>query len=68
MTTSTEPDESFHIPIEAAEFYETAFVPAFFGQWAPILCEAAGVAAGQRTQRGLTRRASRRTASEERSA
>jgi len=47
MTTSTEPDESFHIPIEAAEFYETAFVPAFFGQWAPILCEAAGVAAGQ---------------------
>jgi ubiquinone/menaquinone biosynthesis C-methylase UbiE len=46
MTTSTEPSESFHIPIEAAEVYETAFVPAFFAQWAPILCEAAGVTAG----------------------
>ncbi|MGH4008657.1 MAG: class I SAM-dependent methyltransferase [Pseudonocardiaceae bacterium] len=34
--------------IEAAEFYESAFVPAFFAQWAPILCEAAGVGPGQR--------------------
>ena len=29
-------------------FYEAAFVPAFFAQWAPILCEAAGVAPGHR--------------------
>lgn len=48
MTTSTESQESFQIPPEAAEFYESAFVPAFFAQWAPILCEAAGVAPGQR--------------------
>jgi ubiquinone/menaquinone biosynthesis C-methylase UbiE len=40
--------ESFEIPIEAAEAYEAAFVPAFFAQWAPILCAAAGVSAGQR--------------------
>ena len=40
--------ESFQIPIEAAEFYEAAFVPAFFAQWAPILCGAAGVTPGQR--------------------
>ena len=48
MTTSTEQPESFQIPIEAAEFYESAFVPAFFAQWAPILCTAAGVSPGQR--------------------
>jgi ubiquinone/menaquinone biosynthesis C-methylase UbiE len=48
MTTSTEPSESFQLPIEAAEFYESAFVPAFFAQWAPILCDAAAVAPGQR--------------------
>ncbi len=48
MTISTESPESFQIPIEAAEFYESAFVPAFFAQWAPILCEAAGVGPGQR--------------------
>ncbi len=46
--TSTEPSESFQIPIEAAEAYEAAFVPAFFAQWAPILLDAAGVTAGQR--------------------
>ena len=38
MTTSTEPSESFQIPIEAAEAYEEEFVPAFFAQWAPVLC------------------------------
>ncbi|MFF2028243.1 class I SAM-dependent methyltransferase, partial [Streptomyces sp. NPDC058171] len=48
MTTSSEASESFQIPLEAAEFYESAFVPAFFAQWAPILCDAAGVAPGQR--------------------
>src|SRR5688572_8706675 len=46
--TSTEPSESFQIPIEAAETYEAVFVPAFFAQWAPILCDAADVTAGQR--------------------
>lgn len=48
MSTSTESSESFQIPIDAAEFYESAFVPAFFAQWAPILCEAAGIGPGQR--------------------
>jgi ubiquinone/menaquinone biosynthesis C-methylase UbiE len=51
MTTSTDSagsSESFQIPIEAAEFYESAFVPAFFAQWAPILCDAAGVGPGRR--------------------
>src|SRR5262245_11440805 len=44
--TATQP-ESFQIPIEAAEVYEQAFVPAFFAQWASLLCDAAGVAVGQ---------------------
>ena len=43
----TESIETFQIPIEAAECYEAEFVPAFFAQWAPILCTAAGVTAGQ---------------------
>lgn len=46
--TTTDPSESFQIPVEAAEMYESAFVPAFFAQWAPILCGAAGIAPGQR--------------------
>jgi ubiquinone/menaquinone biosynthesis C-methylase UbiE len=46
--TTPEPSESFQIPIEAANAYEAAFVPALFAQWAPILCDAAGVSAGQR--------------------
>lgn len=45
---STASSESFQIPLEAAEAYEAAFVPAFFAQWAPILCDAAGVETGQR--------------------
>ncbi len=40
------PAEAFQIPVEAAELYESAFVPAFFAQWAPILCDLAGVAPG----------------------
>jgi ubiquinone/menaquinone biosynthesis C-methylase UbiE len=48
MTRSTESSETFQIPLEAAEAYEDAFVPAFFSQWAPVLCDAAGVTAGQR--------------------
>ena len=43
--TNTQPAESFQIPIEAAEAYEATFVPAFFAQWAPILCDAAGIGA-----------------------
>ena len=46
MTTSTESSESFQIPVEAAEAYEAAFVPGLFAQWAPILCDAAGVIKG----------------------
>ncbi len=46
--TTTESSESFQITREIAEFYETAFVPAFFAQWAPLLCQAAGVAPGHR--------------------
>lgn len=41
------PVEAFQIPIEAAELYEARFVPAIFGEWAPYLVEAAGVAPGQ---------------------
>jgi SAM-dependent methyltransferase len=40
--------ETFQLPIEAAEFYESAFVPAFFAQWAPLLCDAACVESGHR--------------------
>jgi SAM-dependent methyltransferase len=46
--TTTQPSESFQIPIAAAEAYESAFVPAFFSQWAPLLCTAAGIARGDR--------------------
>ena len=46
--TITDSSESFQIPIEAAEAYEATFVPAFFAQWAPILCDAAAVTAGHR--------------------
>jgi ubiquinone/menaquinone biosynthesis C-methylase UbiE len=46
VTTSPQTPESFQIPIEAAELYESAFVPGFFAQWAPILGEVAGVEAG----------------------
>ena len=36
--------ETFQLPLEAAEAYEAMFVPAFFAQWAPLTCAAAGVA------------------------
>ncbi|HEY5784762.1 MAG TPA: methyltransferase domain-containing protein [Microlunatus sp.] len=42
----TEPVESFQVTPEAAEMYEAAFVPAFFTQWASILCEEAGISSG----------------------
>jgi ubiquinone/menaquinone biosynthesis C-methylase UbiE len=38
--------ETFQISTEAAEMYESKFVPAIFGEWAPHLVEAAGVAPG----------------------
>jgi SAM-dependent methyltransferase len=39
--------ETFQLSVEAAEVYESSFVPALFAEWAPHLVEAAGVAAGQ---------------------
>ncbi len=45
---ATEASECFQIPLEIAEFYEATFVPAFFAQWAPLLCDSAGVTPGLR--------------------
>ena len=39
--------ETFQISAEQAEFYESKFVPAIFGEWAPHLIDVAGVAPGQ---------------------
>jgi SAM-dependent methyltransferase len=39
--------ETFQLSVEAAEVYESGFVPALFAEWAPHLVEAAGVAPGQ---------------------
>jgi SAM-dependent methyltransferase len=39
--------ETFQLSLAAAEAYETRFVPAIFGEWAPHLVQAAGVAPGQ---------------------
>jgi ubiquinone/menaquinone biosynthesis C-methylase UbiE len=39
--------ETFQLSLAAAEAYESKFVPAIFGEWAPHLVEAAGVAPGQ---------------------
>ncbi len=44
MATSV---ESFRLSVEAAERYESGFVPALFGDWAPVLVDAAGVRPGQ---------------------
>jgi SAM-dependent methyltransferase len=40
--------EAFQISPAAAEAYEADFVPAFFAQWAPVLCRAAGIEPGHR--------------------
>lgn len=40
--------EAFDLPPEIAENYERVFVPAFFAQWAPMLCDAAGLSPGAR--------------------
>jgi SAM-dependent methyltransferase len=39
--------ETFQLSVEAAEMYESSFVPALFADWALYLAEAAGVAPGQ---------------------
>ena len=39
--------ETFQLSVDAAELYEAKFVPAIFGEWAPLLVDAAGVAPGQ---------------------
>ncbi|MGH8923089.1 MAG: methyltransferase domain-containing protein [Acidimicrobiia bacterium] len=39
--------ETFQISAEQAEYYESKFVPAIFGEWAPHLVEAGSVSPGQ---------------------
>jgi SAM-dependent methyltransferase len=39
--------ETFQLSVEAAEVYESQFVPALFAEWAPHLVEAGGVVPGQ---------------------
>jgi SAM-dependent methyltransferase len=39
--------ETFQLSVEAAEVYESRFVPALFAGWAAHLVEAAGIAPGQ---------------------
>ncbi len=41
-------EQTFQIPLSAAEAYEERFVPAIFAEWAPHTVEAAGVAPGHR--------------------
>ncbi len=43
----TSPVETFQLAVEAAEAYESKFVPAMFGEWAAYLVDAAGIAPGQ---------------------
>jgi ubiquinone/menaquinone biosynthesis C-methylase UbiE len=45
-TVDDNSDETFQIPIEVAELYESKFVPALFAEWAPRLIEIAGVRSG----------------------
>jgi SAM-dependent methyltransferase len=40
--------ETFLLSLEAAEVYESSFVPALFAPWAPMLVDAAGVSDGDR--------------------
>lgn len=46
VSASTSPTESFQVPLETARAYEATFVPAFFAQWAPLLCGVAGIRSG----------------------
>ncbi len=41
-------DPALRAQIEAAAAYESLFVPALFGQWAPIVADAAAIRPGQR--------------------
>ena len=43
----TGPVQTYQLSVQAAEAYESSFVPALFADWAPHLVEAAGVAGGQ---------------------
>jgi SAM-dependent methyltransferase len=43
----TGPVETYQLSVEAAEVYESRFVPALFAEWAPHLVEAAAVTPGQ---------------------
>jgi SAM-dependent methyltransferase len=45
MASST---ETFQVSLDAAEAYESTFVPALFGEWAPHVADAAGLATGHR--------------------
>ena len=42
------PTETFQIPPEAAEAYETAFVPRLFGEWARLLVDSVDLEKGHR--------------------
>ena len=39
--------ETFQVSVEAAELYESRFVPAIFAEWAPLLVDAARIRPGQ---------------------
>ena len=43
----TEP-ERWQVSTDAAEVYESCFVPAIFGAWAPRVADAAGIRRGNR--------------------
>ncbi|MGY1682189.1 class I SAM-dependent methyltransferase [Geodermatophilus sp. SYSU D01176] len=45
--TTADEAERFQVSTEAAEVYESRFVPAIFAEWAPLLVTVAGVAPGQ---------------------
>jgi SAM-dependent methyltransferase len=45
--TEMTPTQTFQLSLAAAEAYESKFVPALFGEWAPLVIEAADVRTGQ---------------------
>ena len=45
--TKVTPTETFQLSLAAAEAYEAKFVPALFGEWAPLVIDAAGVTTGK---------------------
>lgn len=47
MTTKESAATAGQVSTNAAEIYDTFFVPALFGEWAGPLCQAAGIAPGQ---------------------